>query len=129
MENKFTKSPWLVRENDFIGDKLEIWHNDYSGVEQIPIASVEIGLNPLFDAEQRANANLIAASPDLYSALDEIVSNAEQVVFEAWLERYSPSGDSESVQWQWSQCSDYVDFINEWRPAINALDKSRGEPC
>ena len=34
----------------------------------------------------------------------------EQAAFEQWLEEVRPSGDHESVQYQWSQSSNYKDF-------------------
>lgn len=121
METKFTKAPWLVRENDFIGDKLDIWHNDYSGVEQIPVASVEIGLNPLFDAEQKANAHLIAAAPDLYAEHKEWAEKFGAAMMAVMQEDFQPIIDLAMHM--------PFDFHDSGEPTLRsqALAKARGE--
>jgi hypothetical protein len=51
--------------------------------------------------------------PDPLKALSSAVDNAEQRVFEDWLQRTSPSGDCDSVHSQWLESSDFEDFCTE----------------
>ena len=58
-------------------------------------------------------------------ALTKFVKNAEQSVFEDWLEAKSPSGDVEQVQIQWEGSSEYREFCERWaeaRTAVAALE-------
>ena len=78
-------------------------------------------------ADQQANTRLISATPDLLEALEEMVSNEEQVEFESWLSDFSPSGDCESVTAQWYESSRYEDFCLAVEKQLNAIAKARGE--
>ncbi|MDI9680440.1 hypothetical protein [Burkholderia cenocepacia] len=80
------------------------------------------------DVEQEiANANLIAAAPELLEALAKIVDSAEQRAFEDWLASNSPSGCVEQVQDQWEQSSEFADFCEDWEIERAAVAKARGE--
>lgn len=41
----------------------------------------------------------------------------EQSAFEDWLARVCPSGDVESVQYQWEHSSDYAAWLDSQQPA------------
>ena len=58
------------------------------------------------------------SATDPLTALSSAVDNAEQRVFEGWLQRTSPSGDCDSVQSQWLESSDFEDFCTEWAEQI-----------
>lgn len=54
-------------------------------------------------------------------ALTKFVKNAEQSVFEDWLEAKSPSGDVEQVQSQWESSNEYREFCErEWAVPLSA---------
>ncbi|MCE1033192.1 hypothetical protein LU645_30235, partial [Pseudomonas asiatica] len=80
------------------------------------------------DKELEANARLIAAAPDLLTALVSVVESAEQRIFEDWLLRISPSGDVDSVNAQWLDSGDYRDFTESWAEQLDAIDKARVKP-
>ena len=61
---KHTQGPWW-----FDQDTGEITCEAREG--KVEIATVEIGWAPAFEAEQQANARLIAAAPELLEALKE----------------------------------------------------------
>ena len=73
------------------------------------------------------DACLIGAAPALLAALSKAVEETEQMLFEAWMERVSPTGDVEAVQRQWLASSDHRDFVDEWREQIDAIAKATGE--
>lgn len=54
-------------------------------------------------------------------ALTKFVKNAEQSVFEDWLEAKSPSGDVEQVRSQWESSNEYREFCErEWAVPLSA---------
>ena len=63
-------------------------------------------------------------------ALTKFVKNAEQSVFEDWLEAKSPSGDVEQVQIQWEGSSEYREFCERaWAvPLSAAIAALQAEP-
>ena len=67
-----------------------------------------------------------AAAPVLLEALTKKARDAEQRMFEDWLEFNSPSGDHEAVQRQWLESNDYRGFIGEWREQLDAIAKATG---
>lgn len=123
MSSKHTRGPWETdRNNVHTGQIATIHHclnNDW----------VEVWSEnwPIDEAEQEANARLIAAAPDLLEALTKAVRETEHFLFEAWLVRVCLSGDVEAVQRQWLASSDYCGFIDEWREQIDAIAKATGE--
>lgn len=77
VETKWTKEQWRVQDEDYsAGENLGV------GVGEVEICQVlgsenfpclDEGQLENFDAEVQANAQLIAAAPELYAALDEAV--------------------------------------------------------
>jgi len=67
----YTKGPWEVRKGMY-DDALEIHSCANYEPAKIEICTVQTGLNQSFDREQKSNANLIAAAPELLEALDMI---------------------------------------------------------
>ena len=66
MSEKFTKGPWKVVDN---GHFLQIsfpWENNPNVIDRYCRSVADIHNNDI------ANANLIAAAPDMYEALEEV---------------------------------------------------------
>lgn len=85
MEPKFTKSPWLVyRESDGFGsqdwDEIIVGMGTYNESPSCYEShhKVSVSAEPE-DEEGIANANLIAAAPDMYQVL-QLLLNAEGVI-------------------------------------------------
>ncbi|WP_457967679.1 hypothetical protein M1D68_16075 [Pseudomonas sp. R4-84] len=120
MESKHTPGPWFVQD-DHGRRYIETYGNDDT------IAEIHRRRNKgsvYSCAEAGANASLIIAAPDLLAALKYVTENEEQRVFEAWLQRTTPSGDCDSVHSQWLESSDYEDFCSAWEKQISAIAKA-----
>lgn len=115
--NKHTPGPWEVAE------KFNCV--DVRGVDGPYIANCNQSVAIDWRTKE-ANARLIASAPELLEALSTKVKDAEQRVFEDWLESNSPSGDHEQVQRQWLESSDYRDFVAEWGDQLAAIAKATG---
>lgn len=97
-----------------------------------PEGSISISWGSNSDGGERERkaeeaARLIAAAPDLLSSLSKKVNDAEQALFDEWLESKLPSGDHEEVQCKWLNSSEYNDFFVEWSEQIEAISKATGE--
>lgn len=68
-EPKFTPGPWCTEPRQHT-IRIAGGHR----IGSVPIAEIEIGYVIQFDAENRANANLIAAAPQLYAACEEAIT-------------------------------------------------------
>jgi len=67
-----TLGPWGSVECDGSDDEgFEITSDIRAG--RVPIAAIATGFEPEFDAEQEANARLIAAAPELLRALKKML--------------------------------------------------------
>ncbi len=119
--NKHTPGPWSYWSGYNPFDKLEAQVTAEGG--DIVIASY----NSLIK-EGEANACLMAAAPDMFAALVSMVGNAQQRIFEDWLQRVRPSGDADSVHAQWLDSGDYLDFTESWAEQLDAIDKARVKP-
>lgn len=69
MNNKHTPGPWEVVGDSACDDLLTIAAEGRAG--KVAIAEIQIGFDEPFEAEQIANARLIAAAPALLAALVE----------------------------------------------------------
>jgi len=98
-----TPGPWVAKESEF--PKVI---NIHVNVEGSPIANVATDFNWRPKEEGKANAQLIAAAPEMYDALKELVDLVEGIM----LGDYKP--DSFTLQ-----------------PARFAISKAEGseEPC
>lgn len=117
MEAKHTPGPWSYWSGYNSFDKIEAQVTADDG--DIVIASY----NHLI-ADGEANAKLMAAAPVLLAALKSAADNEEQRVFEAWLQRTTPSGDCDLVHSQWLESSDYEDFCSAWEKQLSAITKA-----
>jgi len=120
--HKHTPGPWKVGQPY----GCSIYDNNGKRVAKC----FEVWTSPLRPlTECKANGRLISAAPELLEALIEKVMDAEQRIFEDWLDFNSPSGDHEEVQRQWLASNDYRGFIGEWGKQIDAIAKATGEPA
>ena len=72
-EFKGTPGPWRVSEKR--GDLIDIRHND-NGIGAISLNLAHVIARQSWLKEAEANANLIAAAPELLEALQKMVSKA-----------------------------------------------------
>ncbi len=78
-QTKHTPGPWLCVDNgddSFDYDVLSITTEDRVYRSLVDIARVPIGYDEPLEAEQKANAALMTASPDLLAALVETLAIA-----------------------------------------------------
>ncbi|HHA2761819.1 TPA: hypothetical protein ACOEQU_000129 [Stenotrophomonas maltophilia] len=122
MSSKHTPGPWVVTPHPMT-------NVDVFAVGVImDDKEMQYGLSHTICYENaEANARLIAAAPELLEALTKKVQDAEQRMFEDWLEFKSPSGDHEAVQRQWLESNDYRGFIGEWREQLDAIANATGD--
>lgn len=97
MSAMWTPGPWRAFENEHTG---ESWVIPNAGGMLVAQCNVR---NP-FDPEQMANARLIAAAPDLYAALENLLA---LVV---------------------GECPRLLENDHHWEMATEVLRKARGEP-
>lgn len=116
MSSKHTPGPWTHSK----GERHDFFYIDS------PDGDVVYVTGSLQPDHVEANARLIAAAPELLEALTKKVQDAEQRMFEDWLEFNSPSGDHEAIQRQWLESDDYRGFIGEWREQLDAIAKATG---
>lgn len=105
MREKFTKGPWKATYDSQLQAAIEIYNTE----DRIIVATLPDRGTVEAMPEIEANANLIAAAPDMYEALEFHCKNC--------LGRYSISKDS-------NECALYI--RGECMIA-NALRKARGE--
>lgn len=116
MSSKHTQGPWAYQEDS----------DAYTHIVRGPGNRFICQLAQTTSAEIEANARLTAAAPELLQAMTKKVQDAEQRMFEDWLEFNSPSGDHEAIQRQWLESNDYRGFIGEWREQLDAIAKATG---
>ena len=116
MTSKHTPGPWSCKQ----GERPNFFYIESSEGDVVYVSGT---LQP---EQCEANAQLIAAAPELLSSLSKKVNDAEQACFEEWLDSKSPRGDHEEVQREWRQSSDYKDFFVEWDEQIDAIAKATG---
>lgn len=80
MERKWTPGPWMEIGDGYREDGIEITTSDRQANDMVEIAAVEVDFEEEFDAEQRANARLIAAAPDLYEACAGLLAWADKAL-------------------------------------------------
>jgi len=108
--SKHTPGPW---ENSDESEGGEDWYREYL---QIGPARIDIGRGPA-DPEDRANARLIAAAPELLEALKWFVSNDDTNEGDEPMPKYG--GQS------WNEINAFwIDGLNRARAAIA---KAEGE--
>jgi hypothetical protein len=68
MSAKHTSGPWFCKFDDF-DEELHITSAVLEASNMVEICRVGVGFDQPFEAEQQANARLIAAAPELLAAL------------------------------------------------------------
>lgn len=97
-ETKFTPGPWVYRSKT-----REIGTVDKSDTQSYGMLLVVAYIDGFDHEEHEANAHLIAAAPDLYDALQNLLSRL--------------ANDADGHAW----------FMDEQEASIIALAKARGE--
>ena len=114
MTGKFTKGPWKARYDSQLQALIEIYNEDRIIVAVLPDRGTVEAMS-----EIEANANLIAAAPDMYEALEAYEKAEADIVLNAnW---YTESGVPQITQEQFDMLIDCQTLRNK------ALRKARGE--
>ena len=112
-EPKFTKRPWKVVDNGYFLQISYPWENNPNVIDHYCRSVADIYSNDI------ANANLIAAAPDMYEALKAYEKAEADIVLNAnW---YTESGVPQITQEQFDMLIDCQTLRNI------ALRKARGE--
>ena len=74
-DTKFTSGPWVVDFGGTIGHVKSVAENEYANTPTV--ARYDIGIPGVSESEQYANAQLIAAAPELYEALKQAVTSMQ----------------------------------------------------
>ena len=69
-EAKFTPGPWYIDSRLIVGPRINSDGADDGFISEVCDASLSMG-------DRKANSHLIAAAPDLYEALDNLVAILE----------------------------------------------------
>jgi len=70
--SKFTKGTWLAIDGDRFSREMIITSDERIECEVIPICELDVYFDGEIGDEQKANANLIAAAPEMYKFLNDI---------------------------------------------------------
>jgi len=93
MTTKHTAGPWILVEGDRFESDVVITTAIRFDESMHSIAEVETDWDEPFSSEQRANARLIAAAPDLLSALNRANTLLSELNFSEWI----PKKDFQSI--------------------------------
>ena len=74
-----TPGPWYEAQDEHDPDILMVTTKERTEQNYAPIANIDVQFSLAFDEEQRANARLIAAAPDLLDALRDMVSDRNEL--------------------------------------------------
>lgn len=112
--SKHTAGPWVFSSES---SKIIMSGSFIDGHDGYIIGSVSGNDNSGYFAgedEAKANAMLIVAAPELLESLEGMLENEHQRKLESWLSSKSPSGDCDSVQSQWVESIEYLDFLDSY---------------
>ncbi len=108
-ETKWTPGPWTARANTW--SRFEIYYSRGHRGQLASVAKHDDPSSPPPVNETEANARLIAAAPELYDALDEII-------------RWIGVGDGKTPEKRGAKC----EFLSEALAKVDiAMKKARGE--
>lgn len=77
---KHTPAPWIIRPDDFNQDRWEITSMKRIEDSIVEIAVVNTGWSEPFNSEMVANAQLIAAAPEMLEVLQKIIEANEDTL-------------------------------------------------
>ena len=69
-----TPGPWYEAQDEHDPDILMVTTKERTEQNYAPIANIDVHFSLAFDEEQRANARLIAAAPDLLEACKRTIN-------------------------------------------------------
>ena len=72
MKERFTKGEWLAKDGDGFSKEVIITTDDREDCFIIPICEMDMFFDGDIGVEQAANANLIAAAPEMYAMLKQV---------------------------------------------------------
>ena len=83
METKFTKGEWTIDYGQTKGHIKAVNVNDLSRTPTVAIYNVfsrhgKEDLTKIHEEQENANAKLIAAAPDMFNALEELLAQVKQ---------------------------------------------------
>lgn len=105
-DTKFTPGPWrIICDSKFCMKDIFITSKKRENESKVPICELDIYFDEPMFTEANANANLIAAAPNLYKALEEIVK------------------EGQDFEKRTKTCISWLNGAKE------VLEKARGESC
>ena len=120
MKTKFTKGEWIHGSADFSDFDIAITTQKRWDESRVNITEVTVDWEGELAAEQKANAHLIAAAPDMYQMIDELSSELQMLITEVNLHRsrvINSQSETEPDYWDMQSCYE----------AQELLKKARGE--
>lgn len=120
--SKHTAGPWSIHPRAHL---VVVGASGYSVASCSGHTNSQVFQEDL-EAEQTESMHLVAAAPDLLESLEGMLENEHQRKFESWLSSKSPSGDCDSVQSQWVDSGEYLDFLDSYEDEIKLIAKAKG---
>ena len=74
----YTPGPWHEEQDEHDPDMLMVTTKERTEQNYAPIANIDVHFSLAFDEEQRANARLIAAAPDMLEVLQGELHEVEE---------------------------------------------------
>jgi len=119
-QTKFTKGEWINVKADFSDFDIAITTQKRWDTSVVNIVEVTVDWNGELAAEQKANASLIAAAPDMYAMVDSLSNELHAMINEVNMHR------AKVINTQTETEPDYCDAQSVHEAQL-LLKKARGE--